>query len=114
VGTIEGAAAGSTITVRVLVEERPAARGDKLNGVGGYCARVELDRVHQRAVDVGSNAEVEVGLRAGDGGAEIVVGGAFRRSGWFEILPAARHADDAIVDFAYTGNPLGYLFRFVA
>jgi hypothetical protein len=46
--------------------------------------------------------------------AEIVVGGAFRRSGWFEILPAARHADDAIVDFAYTGNPLGYLFRFVA
>jgi hypothetical protein len=25
-----------------------------------------------------------------------------------------RHADYAIVDFAYTGNPPGYLFRFVA
>jgi hypothetical protein len=40
--------------------------------------------------------------------------------GWALVIksserPAvARYADDAIVDFAYTGNPLGYLFRFVA
>jgi hypothetical protein len=48
------------------------------DGVGRQGAGVELDWVHRCAVDVGCDAEVEVGLRAGDGGAALddgVLGG---------------------------------------
>jgi ProQ/FINO family len=48
--------------------------GDVGDGVGCHGARVELHRVHWRAVDVGCDAEVEVCCRAGDGGAEVGVG----------------------------------------
>jgi len=44
------------------------------DGVGGGLRRVEVDRVLGHAVGVGGDAEVEVGLRAGDGSAEVVVG----------------------------------------
>jgi len=37
------------------------------DGVGRGGAGVERDRAFKRAVEVGLNAEVEVGLRAGDG-----------------------------------------------
>lgn len=48
--------------------------GDVVNGVGCRCTRVDLHGARLDAVDVGLDAEVEVGLRAGDRGAEIVVG----------------------------------------
>ena len=50
--------------------------GDVLNGVGGGLCGVELDGVHRGAVDLGGDAEVEVGLWAGDGCAEVAVRGA--------------------------------------
>jgi hypothetical protein len=48
--------------------------GDVVDGVGCHGAGVYLNRVHGRAVDVGCDAEVEDGRRAGDGGAEVGVG----------------------------------------
>jgi hypothetical protein len=44
--------------------------GDVVDGVGCGLGRVDLDGVHGRAVDVGGDAEVEVGLRPLDDGAE--------------------------------------------
>ena len=41
------------------------AGGDVGDGVGCHGARVDLHRVHLSAVDVGRDAEIEVGLRAG-------------------------------------------------
>ena len=70
-GTIEGAAWMKTVLV--LVEVRPfSSAGELVDGVGCFGARVDLDRVHRRAVDVGRDAEIEVGFRAGDGSAEVV------------------------------------------
>ena len=48
---------------------------DVLNGVGGCGARVDLHRAHRHAVDVCRDPKVEIGLRAGDSGVEVVVGG---------------------------------------
>ena len=70
-GMIEGAAwmmtpvcdsaeSGSTITVRVLVEVRPAVGGDVGDGVGGGLGRVELDRELVRASVVSGPAEGEL------------------------------------------------------
>ena len=50
--------------------------GDVVDGVGCGLAGVDLHGAHCGAVDEGLDAEVEVGLRAGDGGAEVVIGGA--------------------------------------
>jgi hypothetical protein len=50
--------------------------GDVGDGVGCCGAGIELDWVHRRAVDVGGDAEVEVGLRACDGCAKVGVRGA--------------------------------------
>jgi hypothetical protein len=49
---------------------------DVLNGVGCGLGRVQVDGVHRCAVDIGGDAEIEVGLRAGDDCAEVVVGSA--------------------------------------
>lgn len=49
-------------------------RGDVVDGVGGRLGSVDDDVGDERAVEEGLDAEVEVLLRAGDGGAEIVVG----------------------------------------
>ncbi len=50
--------------------------GDVVDGVGcGFCC-VDDDVAGERAVQIGRDAEVEVGLRAGDRGAEVVVGAA--------------------------------------
>ena len=51
--------------------------GDVIYCVGCGCAGVDLNGVHLDAVDVCGDAEVEILLRAGDGGAEV---GAFDRS----------------------------------
>ena len=48
--------------------------GDVVDGVGGHAARVDDDVGHECAVEEGLDAEVEVGLWAGDGGAEVSVG----------------------------------------
>ena len=62
------------MTVLVDVEVRTGLVGDDIgDGVGCRRARVDLHRVHFGAVDVGDDAEVEVGLRAGDGRTEIGV-----------------------------------------
>jgi hypothetical protein len=60
-GTIEGAAAaGSTMTVRVDVDVRPFLIGSHVvDGIGRWCARVDADRVHWRAIDVCRDTEVE-------------------------------------------------------
>ena len=47
---------------------------DVVDRVGRYRAGVDLHGARFNAVDVGRDAEVEVGLRAGDRGAEVVVG----------------------------------------
>lgn len=49
-------------------------RGDVVDSVGGRLGRVDDDVGDERAVEEGLDAEVEVLLRAGDGGAEVVVG----------------------------------------
>jgi hypothetical protein len=63
--------------------EAGAVGGDVVDGVGGHCARVEHDVANRRAVEEGLDAEVEVGLRAGDRGAQVGVGaaGAWLRGG---------------------------------
>jgi hypothetical protein len=48
--------------------------GDVLNDVGCGCARVDDDVAHERAVEEGFYAEVEVGKWRGDYRAEVVVG----------------------------------------
>jgi hypothetical protein len=49
------------MTVRVLVEVRPAlSGGDVVDSVGCGLGRVEVDWVHRRPVDVGRDAEAEV------------------------------------------------------
>jgi len=45
-----------------------------LNGVGGDVGGVDDDVADERAVEEVLQAEVEVGCRAGDGGAEVLVG----------------------------------------
>jgi hypothetical protein len=56
---------------------KPDAVGrDVVDGVGGRAARVEDDGGHEGAVEEGFDTEVEVGLRAGDGGTQVGVGGA--------------------------------------
>jgi hypothetical protein len=51
-----------------------AVGGDVVDGVGGHAARVDDDVGHKRAVEDGLDAKVEVGHRAGDGGAQVGVG----------------------------------------
>jgi len=46
---------------------------DVVDGVGCGLGGVDMDRVCLNAVDVGRDAEVEVGWRAGDGRAEVSV-----------------------------------------
>ena len=58
-------------TVRVPRSEAGLVGRDVGDGVGCHCAGVDLDGVHRRAVDVGHDVEVEVGLRADHGGAEF-------------------------------------------
>jgi hypothetical protein len=41
--------------------------GDVVDGVGGYLGGVEGDVAHERSVEERFDAEVEGGLRAGDG-----------------------------------------------
>jgi hypothetical protein len=48
--------------------------GDVLNGVGCGLGGVEHDIADKGAVEEGCDAEIEVSLRAGDGGAKIGVG----------------------------------------
>jgi len=50
-----------------------AVGGHVVDGVGGHAARVEDDVGHEGAVEERLDAEVEVGLRAGDGGTEVGV-----------------------------------------
>jgi hypothetical protein len=45
-----------------------------LNGVGGCLGGVDDDGAHGCAIEEGLDAEVEIGLWAGDGGAEVGVG----------------------------------------
>ena len=47
---------------------------DVVDGVGRHAARVDDDIGHELAVEEGFDAEVEVGRRAGDRGAEVGVG----------------------------------------
>ena len=81
---VVGGCACGLVVVGGLDDEGSCARAreacavgdDVLNGVGGGLGGVDFHRTHLRAVDVCRDAEVEVGLRAGDGCAEVVVGGA--------------------------------------
>ena len=60
-----GGESASTSTVRVLVEARPVgAGGDVVDRIGRDLGRVDDDVAHQRAVEEGFDAEVEVGFRA--------------------------------------------------
>jgi hypothetical protein len=55
---------------------RSPAGHDVVDGVGCGLGGVERDSADKRAIQVSRDAEVEVGFRAGDGGAEVGVGGA--------------------------------------
>jgi len=80
VGRLDDDGAGARRGQRVLVG------GDVVDGVGCRCAGVDLHWAHSLPLTLRCNAEVEVGLRAGDGGADlddggvVTVGGIIQRS----------------------------------
>jgi hypothetical protein len=61
-------------TVRVEGRSGPAVGGDVVDDVGGYATRVENDVADECAVEEGLDTEVEIGLRGGDGRAQVGIG----------------------------------------
>ena len=82
--------------------------GDVIDRVGNGLAGVDCKLRDGLAVEVGRDAEVEVGLGAGNGGAEARSGG--RRLGWGSRRSRACHDPQRSLSFAGTSAqyPLSY------
>ena len=56
-------------------------RGNVVDCVCCYCTRVDLYWARFNPVDVCCDPEIKVGLRTGDGGTEVIIGGAYLYDG---------------------------------